>query len=88
MTTTSPFTEGESADLYTQWRTSRMGKCPSCGGVVASERLGSIGAARSRMFTCKACGKTGLHEVPNGPVLPGEESLDPGQDRSLGRGRR
>ena len=86
------YTSEQSADQYEQWQTSRSpgrtGKCPDCAGVVRSKSQPGLGQARTRMFECTKCGKVGIHEVPNeAPRRLGEDSLDPGPDNSLGRGR-
>lgn len=79
------FTLEEKAHLYEEWCSTRTGTCPDCGGVVSSKRQGRARAARTRVFTCEECRKTGTYLVPNEFHLPGEEPLDPGPNKLLGR---
>jgi hypothetical protein len=77
------FTKEQSAALYERWRESRDPTCPDCDADVSSERQGRAGNARTRVFTCDGCGKTGTHIVPNGLPRPGEEILDPPENKLL-----
>jgi len=67
-----PFGDQESAALYLAWRLGRPLECPTCSGIVTASEETKPGWSRSRRFTCGACGRDGVHMVPDdasGPIL-------------------
>ncbi len=59
------FNEQGSAALYLAWRLGRPLDCPECQGFVISMDEAKPGWSRTRRFTCDACGRWGLHLVPD-----------------------